>query len=141
MDPGADDAPPQLNAVPFVLALVAFLVVAVLAWTYLRDDDDVTVVRPDGIEVLDVAGDDLIDVTALDQPGCRTVERAQVDIGVDRIFVEMVLADEPGCVEAPRQDLTATVQLPEAIGDRDVVPGIGRFQIPCDADLRCRPDR
>ena len=139
--PGTEEPARAPNAVPFVVALVVFTVVAVLGFVYLRQDSDLTAVRPDAIEVLDVAGDDMIEVTVLDRPGCETVERVQVDLDVDRIFVEVVLTPDEGCSEAPDHDLTAVVLLPEPIDGREVVPGFGRFWIPCDSDLRCRPDR
>lgn len=139
--PDPDDATRPPSAVPFVVALVVFVVVAVLGFLYLREDAELTAVQPDAVEVLEVAGDDMLEVTVRDRPGCETVERVQVDLDVDRIFVEVVLTADEGCVEAPDHDLTAVVLLPEPIDGRDVVPGFGRFRIPCDPDLRCRPDR
>lgn len=139
--PGAEEPARPPNAVPFVVALVVFTVVAVLGFLYLREDADLTAVRPDRVEVLDVAGDDMIEVAVLDRPGCETVERVQVDLDVERIFVEVVLTTIDGCVEAPGHDLTAVALLPEPVDGREVVPGFGRFRIPCDPDLRCRPDR
>ena len=126
---------------PFLLALVVLVVVVVVGFLYAREDADLTAVRPNTVEALEAAGDDMIAATALDRPGCETVERVQVDLDDDRIFVEMVLTPNEGCGDAPRHDLTAVVRLPEPIDGREVVPGFGRFQIPCDPDLRCRPDR
>jgi hypothetical protein len=139
--PGTEEPARAPNAVPFVVALIVFLVVVLLGARYLREDADLTAVRPDTVEVLDVAGDDMIEVTVLDRPGCETVERVQVDLDVERIFVEVVLTPDEGCVEAPDHDLTAVALLPEPIDGREVVPGFGRFHLPCDADLRCRPER
>ena len=140
--PAGDEEPVRTpNPVPFVVALIVFTVVAVVGFVYLREDAGLTAVRPDAVEVLDVAGDDMIEVTVHDRPGCETVERVQVDLDVDRIFVEVVLTPDEGCVEAPDDDLTAVVVLPEPIDGREVVPGFGRFRIPCDPDLRCRPGR
>ena len=141
MDHDDSDGPGPPNPAPFLVALVGFVIVAVLAFVYLREDADLTTVRPDDIEVLEVAGDDMIEVTATGQPGCQTVERVQVDLGEDTVRVEMVLGPVEGCVEAPDQDLVAIALLPEPIGDREVVPGFGRFPLPCDSDLRCNPDR
>ena len=141
MEPDAEDLPPTVNPVPFLVALAAFAVVAVLAFVFLRADDDLTTVRPDRVEALDVATDDFVEAVARDRPGCERLERAQVDLDRETIFVELVVTADEGCVEAPEQDLVATLELPEPIDGRRVVPGLGRFRLPCDADGHCRPER
>ena len=141
MEPDAEDLPPSVNPLPFLLALGAFAVVAVLAFVYLRADDDLTTVRPDRVEALDAGTDDLVEAVARDRPGCERLERAQVDLDRDTIFVELVVTDIEGCADAPDRDMVATLELPEPIDGRRVVPGLGRFRLPCDTDGRCRPDR
>src|SRR5690606_4363459 len=89
----------QLSPVPFVAALVGFVVLAALAFVFLRADDDGRLVRPDRFQTLD---EDTISATALGQPGCGRVERAQVDLSESEILVELVVVD----VEGPCSDVT-----------------------------------
>lgn len=138
--PETDDAPrpDRLSPVPFVAALVGFVVVAVLAFVFLRADDAGVLVRP---ERLTPVGDDVIRAVAVGQPDCARVERAQVDLGEDAVFVELVLA-EGEC--AGTTDVVAEITLPEPVGDRRLVPGVGRLRLPCSgegSDVTCGPAR
>lgn len=141
-DPAAPgDLRPALSPVPFVVALVGFLVVAVLALVFLRSDDEGRLVRPDR---LIETGTDTVRATALDQPGCGRVERAQVDLSETEVRIELVAVDAEGPCSDVAVDLVAEITLPEPIDDRRLLPGVGRVQLPCagEADaVRCGPAR
>jgi len=130
-DPTVDPAagpPRQLSPVPFVAALVGFVVLAALAFVFLRADDDGRLVRPDRFQTLD---EDTIRATALGQPGCGRVERAQVDLSESEILVELVVVDAEGPCSDVAVDLVAEITLPEPVGDRAVRAGVGRSRLPC----------
>ena len=139
LDPGNIRNTQPHDARPFVVALVGFVIVAVAAFFFLREDDDLTVVRPDSLSLLAVAGDNVVELTAEGRPACEQVERVQVDSDDDTIFLELVVKETDGCESNAVGPLTVTVTLPEAVDDRRVVPGVGRRHIPCDVDGDCRP--
>ncbi len=138
LDPGNIANTQPSNPLPFVVALVAFLVVATLAFFFLRENDDFTIVRPERIGVI---GPETLRF-AVAVPTCGIVERAQVDLSdTQRIFVE-VIVDQSGCRGDQTDDQTQlTVTLPQAIDGRQVVPGIGRVELPCDSDGRCAAEQ
>ena len=123
-----DDTPRQLSPVPFVVALVGFVVLATLAFVFLRDDDEGRLVRPDRLSVID---EDTIRATALGVPGCARVERAQVDRSENEILVELVTVDVEGQCSDVAVDVVAEITLPQPVGDRTLRPGVGRTQLPC----------
>jgi hypothetical protein len=118
----------QLSPVPFVVAVVGFVVIAALAFVFLRADDDGRLVRPDRFQVLDA---DTITATALGQPGCGRVERAQVDLADTEVLVELVVVDVEGPCSDVTVDLVVEITLPEPVGDRAVRAGVGRSRLPC----------
>jgi len=133
-----DDQPAQVSPVPFVVALVGFVVIAAIAFVFLRADNDGVLVRPDRLTVV---GDDVVRVVAVGQPDCVAVERAQVDLAEDTVFVELVLG-EGDC--AGTTDVIAEITLPEAVGDRRLVAGVGRLRLPCEGEgstATCGPAR
>ena len=137
-DPAGGERPNQLSPVPFVVALVGFLVLAALAFAFLRGDDEGRLVRPDRLTEVD---DDTIRVVAAAQPDCGTVERAQVDLGEDRVFVELVVVDADDCPDAT-VDIVADITVPEPVGDRELVAGVGRLRLPCTGErsaVTCAP--
>ncbi|WP_436796248.1 hypothetical protein [Actinospongicola halichondriae] len=137
LDPGSIRNTQPHNAMPFVVALVGFLIVAVLAFVFLREDDPGRLVRPDGVSVI---GDDTIRLT-VDGPFRKPyadVIKVGYALGEDDVFVEMVL-DEYDCPDdtdcgASTESLTVDVVLPEPIDGRDVGPGTGRTLVDCDRD-------
>ena len=134
-DPAADrpdDGPRTVSPIPFVVALVGFVVVAVLAFTFLRGDDEGRLVRPDRLSAV---GPDTIRATALAEPGCGRVERAQVDISESEVRVELVAVDAEGPCSDVTVDLVAEITLPQPVGDRDLLPGVGRTQLPCTGEM------
>jgi hypothetical protein len=135
-------SPAQLSPVPFVVALVGFAIVAVLALTFLRTDDEGELVRPDRLSEVD---DDTIRAVALTQSDCGTVRRAQVDLAEGEVFVELVVvdADSTSCTGGV-VDIVAEITLPEPIDGRRLVAGVGRLQLPCTGErsaVTCGPDR
>lgn len=131
--------PKQTSAVPFVVALVGFVVVAVLAYTFLRSDDDGRLVHPDRLTAVD---DDTIRATALGVPGCARVERAQVDLTGDEVLVELVTVDVEGPCSDVAVDVVAEITLPEPLDERPLRAGVGRTRLPCTgqgASLTCGP--
>ena len=52
----------------------------------------------------------------------------QVDLGEGRIYAELVVRRVDDCVSTT---IIATVTIPEAIGERRLVAGAGRYQLPC----------
>ena len=121
----------QLSPVPFVVALVGFVVIASLAFVFLRADDDGRLVWPDRFQVLDA---ETIRATALEQPGCGRVERAQVDLVETEVLVELVVIDIEGPCSDVTVDVVAEITLPEPVGDRAVRAGVGRSRLPCTDD-------
>lgn len=135
----ADTTPP--NPVPFLIALAGFLVLAVLAFVYLREDRSSELVRPDRLSVVD---DDTIRAVALERSPCERITRVQVDLAEDAIFVEFVVEERGGACTEVLAPLEAEVTLPEPVDDRDLRPGVGRLQIPCTesaASVTCTADR
>jgi hypothetical protein len=133
------DQQAQLSPVPFVVALVGFVIVAVLAFVFLRAGNEGRLVRPDRLTVVD---DATIRVVASQQPDCGTVERAQVDLAEDRVFVELVVVDADGTCPGATVDIVADITLPEPVGDRSLVAGVGRLRLPCTGDrtaVTCAP--
>ncbi len=124
---GADEPSAQLSAVPFLIAFALFVLVAGWAFLNLRDDAGLVLLAPDGFEVID---DDTFRVVG-ERPGgeCAELRRVQVDMAKDRIYTEMVIAPADDCI-APT--IIATVTLPQSIADRRLVPGAGRFPLPCE---------
>jgi hypothetical protein len=135
----APEEPPALSGswLPVVVALVLVLVVGGLAFAFLRPDDEGELVRPDRLTALD---EDTIRVVARDHPACGTVDRAQVDLADEGIFVELVVVGADGPCPDVVGDLVAEIDLPEPIGDRRLIGGVGRTPLPCTGtgtDLRC----
>lgn len=134
-----DGGRPQLSPVPFLVALVGFLVLATFAFVFLRADDEGRLVRPDRLRATD---DDTLRVTALDESGCSRIERAQVDLGGSEVLVELVAVEVEGPCSDATVDLVAEITLPEPIGDRALRAGVGRLRLPCTGDgteATCRP--
>lgn len=139
-EPGPDRSN-QVSPVPFVIALVGFVIVAVLALVFLRPDNSGQLVRPDRLDAID---DDTVRAVALDRSPCEVVRRAQVDMADEAVFVELVVDEVEGDVCAAQVvDVEAEIDLPDAIGDRPLRAGVGRTQLPCTGDgrqVRCGPD-
>lgn len=131
IDDPAAGPPRQLSAVPFGVALVGFVVIALLAFTFLRADDEGHLVRPDRLQGVD---DDTITATALGQPGCGRIERAQVDLSDTEVLVELVVVDVEGPCSDVTMDLVAEITLPEPVGDRTLRAGVGRTRLPCTGE-------
>lgn len=144
-EPTPDEPPPpgpdRMSPLPFVVALVSFVVIAVLAIVFLRPDDEGQLVRPDRLAAVD---DDTIRAVAIDRPRCLTVDRAQVDLGETTVHVELVVVDD-ACGDATDRDtvdLVAEITLPEPVGDRRVLAGVGRLELPCSGQgstVTCAP--
>lgn len=139
-EPGPDRAT-QLSPVPFVVALVGFVIVAVLALVFLRADNSGELVRPDR---LDAVGDATVRAVAFERPPCEEVLRAQVDMADEAVFVELVVDEVDGqdCASG-LVDVEAEIDLPDAIGDRPLRAGVGRTQLPCTGagtQVRCAPE-
>ena len=130
-DDGAARPPQQLSPVPFVVALVGVIVVATLAFVFLRAEDDGRLVRPDRLQAID---EDTISATALGQPGCGRIDRAQVDLSDTEVLVELVVVDVEGPCSDVTVDLVAEITLPEPVGDRALRSGVGRTRLPCTGD-------
>jgi hypothetical protein len=131
-DDSTEDPHAQSSPAPFLIALVGFVVIAVLAFVFLRADDEGRVVRPDR---LTPTGEDVVRATALDLPGCGRVERAQVDLSDTEIFVELVTVDVEGPCSDVTVDVVAEITLPEPIRDRELRAGVGRLRLPCTGEL------
>lgn len=132
------------NPVPFVVALVGFVIVVVLAYVFLWEDEEGSLVAPDRIEVV---ADDTVRLT-YDGPFDDTyVEVIQVGyaLGEEEISVELVI-DERDCGDgadcgAATDSLSADLVLPEPIGDREVRAGTGRALADCEGtggEVTCR---
>lgn len=142
LDPGDIRNTRAPDARPFVVAFIGFVIVAVVAFVYLREDDDLEIVRPDRVQVID---DETIRFVVLVPSSCSEVERVQVDLSDgQRVFVEAIVdlsdcADQPSDPDGDRRELT--VELPQPIDDRQVVPGVGRVELPCDPSGTCRAEQ
>ena len=135
------EEPRELNPMPFVAALVVVTIAVVVGYLFLRPDDSGELLRPDRLEVVD---DDTIRAIAFDRSPCERILRAQVDMDVDAVFVELVVdrGDEP-CTQVV-EPIQAEITLPEPVEGRQLRAGIGRFGIPCTgtgSDVTCEPDR
>lgn len=140
LDPGniANTQPP--DARPFVVAFIGFVIVAVAAFFFLKEDDDLTIARPERVAVID---DTTIRFSIPVPSSCGVVDRAQADVSdSERVFVEAIV-DLSACAGGDQtDDLTQlTVTLPQPIDDRQVVPGVGRVELPCDPSGRCGPEQ
>ena len=139
LDPGDIRNTRPSDARPFVIALVGFLIVAVAAFFFLREDAELHVFPPDAVERLD---DDTVRATGLFGP-CEAIERAQVDFDDDTVFVELVARDLGDCDcddDCAESEYELRILLPEPIDGRRLVPGIGRLELPC-TDSTCRADQ
>lgn len=136
LDPGDIRNTQPTNALPFVVALIGFVIVAALAFVFLRADDAaLELVQPDDLRRV---GDNAVaaEVT-LDH--CGALERAQVDqTDDDVVFVEVVVRRN---VEPCSMAFDVTIVLPEPIDGRRIVGGVGRLQLPCASDGRCAVDQ
>ncbi len=136
LDPGnvANTQPP--DARPFVVALVGFVIVATLAFFFLRENDaDLELVRPDALQRVE---DNAVETT-IEVDHCGALERAQVDqTDDDIVFVEIVVQRN---VEPCSMSFDVTVVLPEPIDGRRVVGGVGRRELPCDSSGRCEAEQ
>ncbi len=127
--------PPTTNPLPFAIALVAFLVVAVAAFVFLRDDHPGRLAAPDSIQVV---GPDTVRLR-YDGPfpdGYADIVQVGYAAGEKVVYVELVI-DDHGCPDgtdcgAPPDSLTADLVLPEPIAGRDVRHGTGRTLADCD---------
>ncbi len=140
LDPGdvRNTQPP--DARPFVVALIGFVIVAVAAFVFLREDGDLRAIQPDEVSVVD---GETVRATGLFGP-CEQIERAQVDSDDDTVFVEVVAGALDGCDctdDCSEESYDLEISLPEPIGDRRVVPGVGRVELPCDSSGRCGPEQ
>jgi hypothetical protein len=136
-----DDDGPRASPVPIAIALAVVVVVGVLSWAFLRTGDEGELVRPDRLVAVD---DDTVRATALALPACREISRAQVDLDANRVFLELVAVEVEGCDLQGVVDVVAEVTLPEPLGDRRLVAGVGRLHLPCTgrgADVACGPAR
>lgn len=135
------------NPVPFLLALGGFVLVVVVVYLFVWEDDRGRLVAPDRIEVLD---DDVVRLQVVGpfDEGVARVTQVGYALGEDEIFVEVVV-DEGSCAEglgcAASDDLLIVdLVLPEAIEDRDVRAGTGRALADCEdagTRFRCVADR
>ncbi len=132
---GEEPAPPTTNPLPFVIALVVFLIVAGLAFVFLREDAPGRLAAPDAIQVV---GPDTVRLR-YDGPfpdGYGDIVQVGYAVGDDAVYVEVVV-DDHGCPDdtdcgAPTTSLTADLVLPEPIAGRPVRPGTGRTLADCD---------
>jgi hypothetical protein len=138
--PGPDG--PAATPLPFVAAVVVVGALVVLAYVFLRPDEEGRVVRPDRFAVVD---DHTVVATAADEPACERIERAQYDLDETQIYLELVAVEVEGCDDADeRVDLEVEIDLGTGIDDRELVPGAGRTRVPCSGTGRavtCRPPR
>lgn len=135
-DPG-HAGEPAINPAPFVIAVVVFVVVAVLAFVFLREDGSERLLRPDAF---DVVGEETLETTIGGGDGCVELLRAQVDTSDDdRVFVELVVEDTE-CEAGGDDGRLVTIVLPEPIDDRRVLGGVGRVELPCDPSGTCQAD-
>ena len=139
LDPGniANTQPP--DARPFVVAFIGFVIVAVAAFFFLKEDDDLTIARPERVAVID---DTTIRFSLPVPSSGGVVDRAQATVLLTSVFVEAIV-DLSACAGGDQtDDLTQlTVTLPQPIDDRQVVPGVGRVELPCDPSGRCGPEQ
>lgn len=139
LDPGDIRNTRPADARPFVVAFVGFVIVAALAFFFLREDGDLSIVRPVRVAVVD----DTTARFAIPVPeDCAEVVRVQVDLSdSQRVFVEAIV-DDSGCGGGPDVvETELTVLLPQPIDDRQVVPGVGRVELPCDPSGTCQADQ
>lgn len=130
-----EEAPATASPVPFLVAFIGFVIVAVAAFVFLREDRG-TLAAPDAIRVtgpntLEVAVRGPFDGDAV------TIRQVGYALGEERISIEVVLdaeecADGAGDCTEP-EVVVAEVVLPEDVAGREVVAGTGR------ALLDCRP--
>ncbi|MFP5321942.1 MAG: hypothetical protein ACLGIC_08855 [Acidimicrobiia bacterium] len=137
-----DEAPAQASLAPFLAALVLVGVAAVLAFVFLRSEDEGRLVRPDR---LDATGDASVRAVVFDVPGCERIDRAQVDFdGDERVLLELVAVEIDGCEGEGGREVVAEVELPRPIEDRALAAGVGRIRLPCTGDgasIRCAAER
>ena len=130
----------QLSPMPFVVALAIVVLAGGLAYLFLREDPG-ELVRPDRVTAI---GDDRVRAVMTDRSPCERVLRAQVDLGEDVVFVELVVERTADQCVAEVIDRAVEITLPEPIGDRDVRPGVGRYHLPCRGtrpSITCAEDR
>lgn len=135
------------NPLPFLLALGGFVLVVVVVYLFVWEDDRGRLVAPDRI---DVVAEDVVrlDVLGPFEEGIATVTQVGYALGEDEIFVEVVV-DEGSCAggaacAASDEQLTAELVLPEPVDGRDVRAGTGRALADCDdagSGFRCVADR
>jgi hypothetical protein len=137
VDEPSEPAPSTTNAAPFTIALVVVSFLVVVAIVFLREGDTEQGLFPEEVDSVD---DETVRATVV-LDGCRVLERAQVDYDDERVYVEFVSvpSDDAGCETLPEREALVEVELPRPIEDREVVPGFGRFQLPC-SDQRCAED-
>lgn len=140
LDPGhvGNTRPP--DARPFVVALIGFVIVAVAAYVFLREDAGLRVIQPDEVSVVD---DETVRATGMFGP-CERIERAQVDRDDDTLFVEVLAGPLEGCDcdgDCSEESFDVLIALPEPLDERRVVPGVGRVELPCDSSGRCGPEQ
>lgn len=129
--PRTDDSDGATSAVPFVVAAVGFVIVAVLAFVYLREDDELEILRPDAIEAID---DRTVRAVVDDVPTCDVVERAQVDLSDNEtVFVELVVRPGTDCSRSTGP-VVAEITVPRPIDGRRIAPGVGRVEIACTGE-------
>jgi len=139
--PSPERSEPAPTAVPFALALAIVGLAGVLAFALLRGEDEGRLVRP---EQLDATGESTVQAVVADLPACDRLLRAQVDLADDEVFVELVAVEDEGCDERGTREVVAEVTLPQPVGDRALVSGVGRLRLPCTGrgpTVRCGPAR
>ena len=138
---------PAATPLPFVAAMVLVAVAGVLAFVFLRSEDEGRLVRPDRLGVVD---DDTVVATVADASPCERIERAQYDLDETQIYLELVAVEIDGCEDADgagageRVHLEVEIDLGVDVDDREPVPGAGRTRVPCTGTgttITCRPAR
>ncbi len=130
IDPGNIRNTQPANALPFVVALVGFLIVAALAFFFLREDESLRAFQPEEVSIVD---DTTVQATGIFGP-CERIVRAQVDSDDDTVFVELIAGDLSDCDcndDCSQESYSLDIVLPDPIEDRRVVPGVGRRELPC----------
>ena len=138
LDPGDIRNTRPADARPFIVAFIGFVIVAVAAFYFLREDGDLSIVRPVRVAVVD---DTTVRFAIPVPEDCADVVRVQVDLSdSERVFVEAIV-DDSGCSGGPEVEVDLQVLLPQPIDGRRRAPPVGRVEIPCDPSGTCRADR
>lgn len=112
-----------------MIAVGIFVVAATAAAVFLRQDAGLRVVRSN--DLTRVAAD-VVEIRVPAEPACDVVERAQVDVDDETVFIELVVRDGGRCEQV--RDLLVSIELPVPLADRRLLPGAGRTELPCVDD-------